>query len=466
MSRILLTFNLLFWVAVTQAQQLNMSLEEAKTYALEHAYAVQYAAMDVRVAEREIKELRAIGLPQVKASVDYNNYIDIPTQVAPADAFGFPSYITDFLVGVAQETGVNLNAPAADPNGISEFQFGAAQTSTAGISVSQLIFDGSYIVGLQASKTYAEAKKGALDQSVMQMKASVAEAYHTVLIARENLSLLRASREVLAASLAETKELLINGFVEEQDADQLQLTLADLDARISYAEQQSSIALDMLKFQIGLPMTADLELSDSIESLSGKSTEDPLASPFSLQNNLDYKVQSTFVKISELSMKNEKAKALPSIGAFYNYQRNAQRDQFNFFDFDQKWYPIQLWGVQMTIPIFTGLGRHHSIEKAKIEQERSELRLEQVAAAAELEYAAARSEYLNALKNEEIQKDNLELADRIYAKTQIKYREGIVGSFDLTQAQNQWLTAQGNAVAATLQLLNAKTRLNKALSKL
>jgi outer membrane protein len=157
---------------------------------------------------------------------------------------------------------------------------------------------------------------------------------------------------------------------------------------------------------------------------------------------------------------------LPSIGAFYNYQRNAQRDEFNFFDFNEKWYPIQLWGVQMTIPLFTGLGRVHSIEKAKIEQERAELGLKQVAAAAELEYAAARSEYLNALENDRIQKESLELADRIYARTQTKYREGIVGSFDLTQAQNQWLNAQGNAVAATLQLLNAKTRLNKALSNL
>lgn len=466
MTRLILTLNLFFWVALANGQQVEMSLEEAKNYALEHAYSVQYAEMDVRVAEREIKEIRAIGLPQVQASVDYNNYIDIPTQVAPADAFGFPSYITDFLVGVAQETGVNLNAPSADPEAISEFQFGAPQTSTAGISVSQLIFDGSYIVGLQASKTYAEAKKVALDQSVMQTKAAVAEAYHTVLIARENLRLLTASRDVLEQSVEETKALFENGFVEEQDADQLQLSLADLDARINYAQQQSENALDMLKFQLGMPMETGLELTDSIESLSGQSSADPLSENFSLQNNLDYKVQSTFVKISELGMKNEKAKALPSIGAFYNYQRNAQRDEFNFFDFNEKWYPIQLWGVQMTIPLFTGLGRVHSIEKAKIEQERAELGLKQVAAAAELEYAAARSEYLNALENERIQKESLALADRIYARTQTKYREGIVGSFDLTQAQNQWLNAQGNAVAATLQLLNAKTRLNKALSNL
>lgn len=445
------------------AQTYSFSLAEAQAFALENSYDMQYALMDEAIAERDIKIVGSAGLPQVNASIDYNNYIDIPVQVAPADAFGFPPYLTNFLGAVSEETGVPLNAPQVDPDAVSEFQFGAPQTMTAGIAVSQLVFDGSYFVGRQAAKAYAEVARMTVDRTELQVRSAVSEAYHTVLLARENVSILQDSRGVLEQTLNETIQFYENGFVEEQDVDQLRLSLADLDARINFAEQQALIALDLLKFQLGLPMNADVTVTDSVESLLSKGN-DPLTKAFSLEAIPDVAVQRGNLNMAEWAMKNEQAKRLPSIGAFYNYQRNAQRDEFNFLDFDENWFPIQLWGVQFKMPIFGGFSRKHEIAKAKINQEKALVALKQISAGAELEYATALNEYRNAVENERIQNGNLELANKIFNTTQIKYSEGVSTSFELTQAQNQLLTAQGNQIQATLQLLNTKTRLNKSIN--
>ena len=445
------------------SQTYSFSLAEAQAYALENSYDMQYARMDEAIAKRDIKIFGSVSYPQINASIDYNNYIDIPVQVAPADAFGFPSYFTNFLGAVSQETGVPLNAPEIDPDAVSEFQFGAPQTITAGVAVSQLIFDGSYFVGKQASKAYAEVARMSVDRTKLQVIAAVSEAYHTVLLARENTRILENSRGTMEQTMNETTQFFENGFVEEKDVDQLRLSLADLDSRINFAQQQALVALDLLKFQLGLEMNAQLVVTDNIESLLAIET-DPLTKAFVLENIPDVKVQRGNVGMADWAVKNEQVKKLPKIGAFYNYQRNAQREEFNFLDFDENWFPIQLWGVQLSIPIFGGFNRNHEVAKAKINQEKAEVALKRVSAAAELEYSMALNEYRNAIENERIQSGNLELANKIFNTTQIKYSEGVSSSFELTQAQNQLLTAQGNQIQATLQLLNTKTRLNKSIN--
>ena len=466
MKRILLTFSALFFLSsLVSAQNVTaLSLEQAQQYAIDHAFAVKNARLDAAKAEREVKETLSQGFPQINGSIDYNNYIDIPTQVAPADAFGFPPYITEFLGGVAQETGVPLNAPPADPDGVTEFQFGAPQTITAGIQATQLIFDGSFFVGVQAQKAYADAMASGIRQSEVDTKDAVASAYHTALIAKENQSILSQSRAVLESTLNETQALFENGFAEEQDVDQLRLSLADLDSRIQYAEQQAKVALDMLKFQIGMDLNDDVTLTDTIESLTGSDDMRLLSVPMNVNQNPQVMVQEKYVRLAELGVKNEKARLLPSIGGFYTYQQNAQREEFNFLDSDGRWFPIQLWGIQMNVPLFGSTLGHQRIEKAKVDLARAEEALLQIQKGAELEYRSAKIDFENALSQKQIQQDNMALAQRIFDRTQIKYNEGVASSFELSQAQNQLLTSQGSYINATLQLLNSRSRLNKALN--
>lgn len=449
----------------TAQENLSLNLAEAQAYAVENSYAVRNARIDALSAESQIKELTSIGLPQVTGSIDYQNFIDIPTQVAPADAFGFPAYLNDFLLGVSQETGVPINAPEFDPNAISELQFGAPQTMTAGISVSQLIFDGSYFVGLQAAKAYADVMEGSIKSSEQQVKDQVAQAYHTVLVAVKNVEVLEGSIQIMRKTLSDTEALHKSGFLEQQDVDQLQLTLNDLDNKFDYAKQQKEIAMLMLKFQLGVKGTDNVTLTDTIENLTSAGHADLSAQPFSLSNNINYQVQSDYRTLMSLNVKNEKAKGLPSIGAFYNFQKNAQRDDFNFLDFDQKWYPIQIWGVQLSVPLWTSFQGKHRVQKARLEVERADLLLLQIEDGAILEYRSALSDYTYAQKNMTGQEESHALAQRIFDQTQIKYKEGVASSMELAQAESQLLTAHGSVINATLSLLNASSRLNKALGR-
>ncbi|MCB0760838.1 MAG: TolC family protein [Flavobacteriales bacterium] len=456
---------LLIPLAVVGQESYSMSLQQAQDYAAQHSYVVRTASYDAEAASRGVKETITIGLPQVNGSIDYNNYIDIPTQVAPADAFGFPDYLVEFLGGVSAETGVPLDAPQTDPNAISEFQFGAKQTMTAGVSVSQLIFDGSYFVGLKAAKTYAEVMQGNVARTQRDVKAAVAEAYHMVLIARENVSILEESRGVLETTRKETAAMVQQGFLEQQDLDQIDLSLSDLANRINHAQQQQTIAMDLLKFQMGMPMNNSLEVTDTVDGLMAEGAEALLQTAYSFQSSIDYRVLDTQIRLMDLNVKNEKAKSLPSIGGFYNYQRNAQRDEFNFFDSDGKWYPIQLWGVQLKMPIFTSLRGVHRVAKAKVEAERARMNMEQAQQGANLEYLNAKNDYSLALATLDNRQQSLSLADRIYKTTQTKYAQGVSSSFELAQAHSQLISAQGNYISSMLEVLNAKTRLGKSLNQ-
>ncbi len=465
-TRLLLLTGLVLGYTARAQEPQSFTLEQAQAYAVEHAFDVLNARYEAEVASREVKETRTQGLPQINGTIEYNNYIDIPVQVAEGDVFGLPMFLNEFLGGVSAATGVPINAPPTDPNAISEFQFGADQTATAGIQATQLIFDGSYFVALKASRSYAEAMRQGIRRSEADVRKSVAEAYHLALVAEENIEVLRASFELVQRSFEETRQLFEAGFLEALDVDQLQLSVSDIESRLRYAELQQGAALDYLKFTMGLQLTTDIALSSEVETLLAN------VDPVLLQNNFDptllpeYKVQRSYVELAGLGVQLEKARRMPSISAFYTNQRNAQRFEFDFFDSNGRWYPIQLWGVQMRIPIFSsGLG-HHSIQKAKVKELQAQAALNQIEQGARLEYRNARIEFENALEQRRIQRSNLELAERIFDRTQTKYGEGLSSSLELTQVRNQLLTAQGSYINATLQVLNARVRLQKALNNL
>ncbi len=463
---LLITVLLLFCFRAVWAQvtELNLSLEEAQRYAIENGFEVRNARLEALAAEREVKETLSQGLPQLNASLEYNNFIDIPVQVARGDVFALPTFLTQFLGGVSQATGVPINAPPADPDAISEFQFGANQTATAGIQATQLVFDGSYFIGVKASRAYADAMREGVRKSETEKLRAVAEAYHMALVARENARILRESLSLIESTLNETQQLFEAGFVEALDVDQVQLSKSDLESRIRYAELQGDAAVDFLKFTIGAPLSVSLQLTSTIDALIDEVSPALLSSAFDPKALPEYKVQQRYTELAGLGVKLERSKLLPSVGAFYTNQRNAQRFEFDFFDGDGRWYPIQLWGIQLNMPIFgSGLAKHR-IEKAKVEQLRAEAALNQLEQGAILEYRTARIEFENALEQRRIQRANLELADRIFERNRIKYAEGLTSSFELTQVRNQLLTAQGNYINATLQVLNARVRLNKALN--
>lgn len=463
--RLSLALSAWFLVASVQAQSgVRLTLEEAQSVAAERAYAVRYATIDKDQAASSTRETISSGFPQIGGTIEYNRYLDIPTQVSSGDVFGFPDYLTSFLGGVAQATGVPLDAPPSDPNAIQEFQFGAGQTMTAGITATQLIFSPSYFIGIQAAKAYASAMEAAESQSVADARRAAGEAYAAALAAEENVGILREAESLAQASFDQTRAIFSEGLAESTDADQLELSVADIAQQRTTAESMASVALDALKFTMGMPVETNIILADSFKTLEGAFTgAAALGTPFDALRLPEIQTQSKNLELSELSIRNEKAAGLPSIGAFYTNQRNAQRDAFNFLG-QGSWYPIQLFGVQMTIPIWSSFAGKERVLQAQLTRDRAATALEQLTEAATLEYRAAFSEYTSALKQREQAQRGLDLATRILDRTRTRFTEGLASSFELTQAQNQRVNAQGNLTQATLRWLNAHLRLQRSLN--
>lgn len=443
----------------------SVSLEEAQLIALENAFAMQYAALDRSKAERDVKETLARGLPQINLVADYSQYIDIPTQVAGGDVFGFPDYLTSFLGGVAQETGVPLDAPPIDSNAISEFQFGQAHTTNVGVQASQLVFSGSYFVALQASQLFVDARDRAVDRTADEVMQQVAEAYHLVLGAEAGLNMAEAAVTLIVDSKAEVEALQQAGFADALSVDRLELAKTELEAQALKARQQVGLAKGLLAFQMGIGLSNTLIVTDRMSDLLQNGEELEWASrPFEADALPSVQEQQVYLDLAGLNVKNQRAKGWPQIAAFYTNQANAQREAFNFLDSDEKWYPVQLWGVNFSMPLWTSFGGRQGVEKKKIEEERARIGLAQLTQAAEMDFSNAKAAFSNATAVMNNARRAEGIAKNIYAQTETSFNEGVVSSFEWNESRNGLLEAKGKRLGAELDWLNARVALQAALS--
>ena len=428
------------FVSLGNAQQ-SLTLAAAKEYAMKNAFEVKSKNFDSESAKLRTEELIAIGIPQISGNIQYQNFIDRPTSILPGDFFGMP--------------GQNVAV-----------QFGVPQTLTAGINASQLLFDGSWLVGLQASKAYAALQSKNIIKSEIEVKRATEEAYHLAVIAQESIALLTASRDLLAETLDHTKALKSEGFVETQDVEQITLSLNELEARIRVAQTQALIAKTLLKFTIGMNVDEEISLADDSRSILESFNTQLVQTTFNAENLIDNQIIKEGLSLQKLSVKNEQAGLLPNLAAFYSVQRQAQRQEFNFLDGNEPWYPTQLWGLSMNVPIVSGGGKMKSIQKAEVEVKRMEETLAFSNNAAKLEYQVGMAEYMNAAQNLDLAMQSYTLASSILEKTQIKFDQGTSSSFELSRQTSQLLQAEVTLIQARLSLMNAQTRLSKSLNAL
>ena len=439
----ILLASLLLGIVSANAQEVKQfTLQQAQSYALENNYDKLSADKDVLIAKRKVWETTAIGLPQVNAEGTFQNFIDIPTTLVPANAFN----------------------PAAPADQYMALQFGTDYNTTGQVSVSQLLFDGSYIVGLQAAKTYKEFSTKNLEKTERDVNEEVAKAYYLVLIAEENITILKGIAENTESLLEESTKIFDEGLIEEDNVDQLKLTLNDLKNSLSEAERQQSIAKNLLKYQIGMDIKEQIELTDKLESFVNNEGQEWLAKEFDFNGHIDYELTLVNQRLKKLSLRREKYSFAPSIGAFLSHQQSNMGNEFNAFNSDAIYYPTTLWGISVKLPIFTSGMRLAKVSQAKLDFQKAELMTKKVEQGLQLQAEQARSEFNAASDIYNNQKEALAIAEKLNNNMIKKYNEGIAGSLDLSQTQNQLLSAEGKYIKALLDLLNAKSNLKKALN--
>ena len=439
--KLLFLFTLNFYFVVGQELPERVSLEQAVAFGKDNNRQILNANREVQRAYKERWSTIAIGLPQVRANASYQNFIELPTSLIPAQFFG----------GKEGE--------------FAEVQFGTPQTVVAGVTLDQLIFDGSYIVGLEATKVYLAISENILEKTMLEIRKSIISTYSSILLVQENIKFLKKNRNSLEANLNEVRELFRNGFEEEESVEQLRLTLSGIETQLRYAQNTEKITFNMLKLLMGYPTSTPLTLTDTLETLTTEGLfEEKFDTNPNLSGNIDIKIATNNLKSESLLFKFEKSKNLPRLSAFINGNYTGNSETFSFTDSQQKWFGASLFGINLNVPVFSSLNRRSQSQKAKIAVDQAQTTLEETEERINIEFQAAQNEYRLAVETYFTNKENLALASRIEEKNQSKYFEGLSSSFELRQAQLQLYTAQNNYITAIQNVIQKKLNLETLLN--
>ncbi|MDC9722262.1 MAG: TolC family protein [Urechidicola sp.] len=424
-----------------EEQKTTFSLEEAVDYALQFAYEIEYANKDVDIAAEKVRETTAIGLPQINGYVDYQNNLKQQVSLIPAEFFG------------------------GNEGEFAEVAFGTKQNMNAKIALNQLIFDGSYLIGLKGVKTYLIQGENALEKTEFIVKQTVSNAYTYVLLVEENIKILEKNKAVLESNLNQTLKIVENGFAEEQDAEQLQLNLSAIVNDLNKTNRIKASAYKVLNISLGIDINTPITLTETLESLLLNNLDLGLTqSDFDITQHIDYQIADTNRESQELLMRFEKSKYLPSLNGFINVGTTANHEQFEFFNGDQKWFASSMLGVSLNVPIFSSFSRAAKTQQAKIELDKATRQLTETEQKLTVALQDARNDYQFAIDSYYISKNNLDLAERIESKENIKFFEGISSSFDLSNAQNQLYDRQRGYLESIQYLINSKVTLENALN--
>jgi outer membrane protein len=440
MRKIVLAVLLLFLFVTINAQEkkTRFSLQEAIDYALKNSYNTRIAINDIESAKKKVWETTTIGLPQIDGKIDYQNFIKQQITLVDFDNDGNED----------------------------QFVFGTQQNMNGAITLRQLIFDGSYLVGLQASKTFLKISEQANEKTELLTREAIVNAYGNVLVSEKTIEILTENLKILKKSLEDATKIYENGFNEEEDVQQLQITFGNLQNQLNNVLRMKVIAYRMLNLSLGNNIEDELILTDSLESLAQTNMDlNLIAADFDVKNHVDFKIAENDRETKRLLVKLEQSKALPTLNAFLNYGAQANSNEFTFLNGNQRWFDYSLLGVSLNVPIFSSFGRNARTAQARIDLENSDIRLEETRQKLNLQVQATKNEYQFSIENYYISEKNLKLAERIEKKQRIKFFEGISTSFDLLQAQNQLYTQQQEYIQSMLNVIAQKAALENALNK-
>ena len=420
----------------------NFSLEQAIAHALTNNYSAINAGRDIDASKEKKWETTAAGLPQINAGLDYTNNFVLQKSVVPAEFFG------------------------GNPGEYAAVAFGTKHSMGARANLSQLIFDGSYIVALQASKTYLKYYTNAKQKTDIEIKEAVINAYGNVLLAEESIAILKKNKATLEKTFSDTKATFKNGLIEEESVEQLQITLTSINSTLNYNMRLADLAYKMLKITLGMDIKDVLQLSDKLDNLTVSNLDMAFSkNEFAVSDNINYQMGLNFQEQRELELKLQKSKALPSLSANLNFGYTAFKNEFQFFNQDQNWFNYSNVGVSLNVPIFSSLARSSRTQQAKIALDQAKTQLTETEQKLKLQYAAAKSDYEFSIEEYATAKTNLNLAERIEKKQQIKFTEGLSSSFDYNDAQRQLYSAQQKYLQSMVDVINKKATLEKIINK-
>ena len=438
---------------------MSFSLQECIDYALEHNQNLLNNGLSRQIAEKQVKQTLADGLPQINGNVDLSYNFKI--QTTP-----IPDFISPSVYGVLFQESViparDLGAPSIFPA-----QFGTKYSGSATISLEQMIFNGSYFVGLQAARTFTELSRKDEIKTTIDIVEAVSKAYYTSIIMKERKSLVYKNFERLDSLLRDTKALYENGFAEKIDVNRILVQFNNIKVEKDNFDQTYELSKALLKFQMGMPQNDVIILVDDLEGMEFQAIETNFGGEFKYSDRIEYSQLETNDDLINLDIKNTKVQYLPKldlygrIGASSGAQTSS--DLFNFSD---NWFELGVVGVRLNVPIFDGFRKSNIIQQKKIQSDQIQNSFEFLKSNIDLQITQATVNYNKAIDNMAAQKENMNLAQEVFDVSKIKYNEGVGSSLEVTNSNTDYKTAETNYYDALYSALIAKIDLEKAYGKL
>lgn len=414
----------------------NLSLQDCINYAYEHQDSVMNAKLDVQSADYKVKETIGSGLPQVSGSVNFQDYLKAPTILFPNGKGGFQS-----------------------------FSIYQKYNNTFGLGLNQLLFDGTYLVGVKAAKTYKELSARSYTRSRIEVNVNVTKAYYQVLVNAEQIRLLDANVKELKQQLDETIAQNKQGFVEKIDVQRLTVQYNSIVNTHDNTLRLLGLSYQLLKFQMGMPIEYQLTLTDRLEDINlNPNIQDISADTSFYHNRVEYGLSETNLKLNQYDLQRKKAQYLPSLS--FNAQTSAlfQNDSFNKLYATN--FPSTYIGITLNIPIFSGGQRLNQVRETNIAVLKAQNDLNNLKNALDLQASQARINYTNGLQTLKSQKENQELAAEVLRVSKIKYSQGVGSSIEVTQAETALEDADNKYIQGLYDALISKVDLEQAYGRI
>jgi len=437
------------------------TVRQAVDYANKNSAQVKNALIGIQLQHQTNREITAAALPNLAGSIDVTYFPKVPVQ-------SFPNFIAAATYGVLEEEGVkdgNGN-PIVAPNdfGFVQAQFGTKFTGSAGVSLSQLLFDGQVFIGLQARDAAMDFARKTAEVTQEQIKTNIVKIYYQLVIGRQLATTIDANIERAEKLLADTREIFKNGFAEKLDVNKAEVTLTNLKTEKLRVENNVQVGIQGLKLLMGMPVADELTLTDTLseEAL----TDNVIDNAYSYANRVEFQQLELASKLGDFNVRRYKLSRIPTVALYGTYSKNAQRNEFNFFDFSEPWFTTALVGLKVSVPIFEGFAKDARIKKAQLELEQTRNNIENLKLAIDNEVAQARINMRSALASIDFQKRNMQLAEEVYNQTKKKYEQGLGSNLEITGAQAELRIAQNNYYNALYDAVVAKVDYLRATGKL
>ena len=439
-----------------QEQPYSLTLDQALDYALQHNKTLLNARGQVASAVEKTREARAQGLPQVNGSLDFTTYFNYELNFSFGGG-GEPPIPPDFTQAPYDpgDKGVYDAILAMFASMSSSEPIIMSNQMSGVVSVSQLIFSGQYWTGLQAAKIAQEMSRQNVIRNEQDVKESVTNLYYLILVTEKNLEIVKENIQNLSATQQHTENMYKSGVAEATDVDQIKITVSQLKNAQKAVERAIQMGYNMLRFQLGVAPDARITLSEDIDLIMSQINPSAALDPtYDVTNNINYSLTESTVMLSKKQVGLQNWSYAPTIAGFYNYTKKIITTGFDLS-------PNHLAGFSVAVPIFSSGMRQARVSQAKIDLDIATRNQEMVREQLETQKNQLLFNYQSALENYETQKENVEIAGRVYKNIQNKYKQGMVSSLDLTQANSNLLIAESNYLSSILTLLQAQTSLNK-----